>query len=200
MAIKAHAGPSDGRSVMEDALSRRARNRTHFATPLGGAPQSASPLPFYFLGIDALKAPDPLQAARIKGWRYPILGGIKAGLAAVRSPAGSGPSEFAGLTHGLLVDRLLQACLLAEQALGTSAEQYQPRLLDVPALQYAALWLEAPTRRQFIALLQGRPAGSAPLELVDDVIPELKTLAAAKGHAGPAASAPGLPPPTTPRN
>ena len=200
MAIKSHTGPADGRAVMEAALSTRTPNRMRFTTPLGGAPQSASPVPFFHLSIDQLAGVDPLGTATMTGWRYPIVGGIKPGLADVRGPTGGGAgSQFGGLSHGLMAQRFLEAAILAEQQLGDSAEVYQPRLLDVPALQYAALWLESPTGRRFVPLLEGRPAGTAPLKLVDDIVTDLRSRASARAQQT-ATPAPGTPAPTTPEN
>jgi hypothetical protein len=76
-----------------------------------------------------------------------------------------------------LAERFLQASAYADEQLGDQAEEYEPRLLDVPALWFAALWLEGSTSRYFIPLLDGRPPGTAPLKMVQDILPILKARA-----------------------
>lgn len=181
MTIKSHAGPIDGRAVMQQALATRVPQAEMFSTPLGGAPQTGSPVPFYHLSLDALTEPNPLEFATMTGWQYPVVGGIDPGLADIRDVP-DGPSSFAGLSHGLLAQRFIQASLLAEQALAAQAEEYQPRLLDIPALQFAALWLYGTTTSYFVSLLDGRPAGTAPLKLVTEIMSDLKARADSRSH------------------
>jgi hypothetical protein len=69
----------------------------------------------------------------------------------------------------------MQAALLAEQSLSAASEDFEPRLLDVPALPFVALWLHGnATTEYFIALLEGRTPGTAPLRLVKEILPELR--------------------------
>ena len=183
MTIKSNAGPVNGGDVVRQALAARMPQAKNFSTPLGGAPQTGSPVPFYHLSLAQLDSADPLASATITGWRYPVVGGINPGLVDVREGSNVTPATFAGLIHGIMVQRFMQASLLAEQTLASQTDVYQPRLLDVPALQFAALWLHGTSTNYFISLLDGHPLGSAPLVLVSDVLPDLRARATARTAA-----------------
>lgn len=185
MAIRAQAGPAGGRDIISAALSRRT-HRAAYLTPLGGAPQAGSPLPVYCLGLADAASAAPLARAIAVGWRYPIVGGANAGLANLE-PAEDGYA-FAGVSHGAFAARLVQAAYLAEEALGTTDAAYEPRLLEVPALGLAALWLNGPDDR-FIPLMEGQPPGTAPLRMIDDMEPVLKAALETRREAPPAAGA-----------
>jgi hypothetical protein len=181
MTIKRWSGPVDGLKIVQTALQQR-RHRAQTITPLGGAPQSASPLPMYHLGINDVERPDFLQRATQTGWRYPVLGGIQPGLAIITERPGG--VEYEGLTYGTLAQRLIQASLLAQQALGSVADQYEPRMLDVPGAHLVALWL-AGAQNQFISLMDGNPPGSAALSIVDDIQPRLIAAVRARANVLP---------------
>jgi hypothetical protein len=187
MTIIQNAGPANGRDVVRQALAIRMPQGRSFSTPLGGAPQAGSPVPFYHLPLSKLDSQDPLSQATLSGWRYPVVGGINPGLADLREGSDDSSPMYAGLVHGGMVQRFMQAALLAEQTLGSTSDAFEPRILDVPALQFSALWLVGKTTNYFISLLEGRPPGSAPLAVVSDIVPSLIAKAGAR-HA--AASSP----------
>jgi hypothetical protein len=181
MAIKAHKGPPAGLAIVQRALAMREHQATTFSTPLGGSPQTGSPVPLYYLSLQQLNDERPLAAARIVSWQYPVVGGLHPGLAEYREDFGDG-----GMSQGPLPSRFVQASMLAEQELSDNAEEFEPRLLDVPALQFAALWLHSATDKDFfISLLDGSPAGAAPLKVVRDVVPLLRARAASRAPAMP---------------
>ena len=157
MAIKANTGPIAGREVMHRELAARAPQAATFSTPLGGAPQAGSPIPVYHLSMERLNDRDPLAEATITSWRYPIVGGIQVGFADIRASEDGATATFGGLSHGIFSERFIQASLLAERTLADRQEDFQPRLLDMPALQFAALWLHGDRTQYFISLLDGRP-------------------------------------------
>lgn len=196
MPITSHVGPLDGRSILEQALSTRQGAAPAMAAPLGGTPFAGSPLPVYHLALHDLDGEAPLDRAVRTGWRYPVVGGLEPGLADIREAAsGRGASSFGGLSQGLLPRRLLEASQLAETALAGRAQSYEPRMLEVPAVLFSALWLHGADDEAFVSLLDGLPPGSATLELRADVVAELRARAATRARqganprpAGPAAS------------
>ena len=177
MTIKRLDGPPDGQKVMMRELGKRIPAAARFATPLGGAPQAGSPVPFYHLGLEDLKMRSPLTKATITGWRFPIVGGIHPGLAIIAGMADGSSSTFEGLAHGIIAARFIRAALLADEKLGSDVAEYEPRFLDVPALQFSALWLHG-QKNWFIPLLEGRPPGTAPLVMVPSILPDLRARAA----------------------
>lgn len=177
MTIKTHQGPADGWQVTSEAISTRTRRVEAGVSPLGGASHLAQPVPFYHLPLDKIDSNDPLAFATSTGWRYPIVGGDRPGLADIRGDEGSTGSKFAGLSHGILAKRFLEASTLADTQLGDGAEEFEPRILDIPALGYAALWLLGQQSQRFISLLEGNPPGTAPLQMVTDIVPQLRAVA-----------------------
>jgi len=189
MVIKSNRGPINGYAVMREALATRmprggARSASRgvesasldiVRPSLAGAPQTGAPVPVYHLSLEQLSAEDPLQLATISSWLYPVVGGIRAGLARVREAVPGGAARFSGLSHGIVAQRFMQAALLAEQSLAADAEDFEPRLLDVPALPFVALWLHGNAATEyFIPLLEGRTPGTAPLGLVKEIVPYLR--------------------------
>jgi hypothetical protein len=80
----------------------------------------------------------------------------------------------------------MQAALLGEQQLGGLEEEFEPRLLDVPALQFAAVWFQSAAQEYFISLLDGTPPGTSKLMLTQDIVPELRARMAARSAYAPA--------------
>lgn len=190
MAIKSNSGPPNGRKVMQQALSARLRQGAAARSPLGGGtPQTGSPVPVHHMSLDHLREKDPLSLTTVTSWLYPVIRGPRMGLADVREATSNTGATFGGLSHGTLATRFMEASILAEQQLAKSQEEFTPRLLDVPSLQFAALWLHGSSNDFFISLLDGKPAGTAPLAVVKDVLADLRVRATKR-------TAPRTPPPT----
>ena len=178
MTIRRHAGPTDGFQVLNQALSARGHN-VHRLFALGGAPQVTSPLPIYQITLQEAAQPDPIGAAKQTGWYYPVIGGAAPGIAKIYFDGTT--SKYEGITQGILPTRLIQAGYVADQQLGNVGEEYEPRMLLVPSLDIAALWLHAPFDH-FISLLDGDPPGSAPLVVTTDIRSALNTALRARGN------------------
>jgi hypothetical protein len=111
----------------------------------GGGINLSQPIPVYRLGLDDIDDEHCIDKAVEVGWRYllePAAGG-GAGYADVR-PEQGGDFKFTSLSRNANADRLLQAAHLAQQVGEGSTVAYEPRILDVPALYIAAVWLAAP--------------------------------------------------------
>lgn len=141
-----------------------------------------APLPLYNIELNETALPDPLKVARLVGWRYPILGGPEPGLAHLS--ANRADNEYQGLTRGYLPTRLIEAAEVADKALGTSTEEYEARLLQIPALRIMALWMAGGSNNRFVLLTDGRtpPNDGPPPAMVDDIRPVIK---AARGPNRP---------------
>ena len=167
MPIKGQIEPVGGRDIVNAALSQR----QHLPALLG-SPQTGAPLPVYLLSRDEALLPDPLSAAKLIGWKYPIIGGDSAGLAFLLiAPDGL---KFAGISHGPLAGRLLEAAVLADENLESVAEEFEPRLLEIPALHIYALWLFSAEREDvFISLMEGQPPDSFSLQVEHNIQPRI---------------------------
>ncbi|MFC5550974.1 hypothetical protein [Massilia aerilata] len=163
---------------MEQALAIRAHPITEHAMPLAGARQSGAPVPVFYLEPQQLTGPDPLSSAVQTNWVYPVMAGGEPGLVDIRPADNESVSEFGGIYYGLLARRVGESVQLAQLAVGENNMAFQLRLLQMPELDFAALWLKGRNEDYFISLFEGRPPGTATLQLQGDVLAELREQAA----------------------
>lgn len=184
MTIVPSQPPAGGQQAITAALAERI-SRAATLSPLGGSPATGAPLPMYNVELNQTMLPDPLSAARLVGWRYPVIGGPEPGLAHLS--AEQGDSEYEGLTRGYLPRRLIEAAEVAQEALGDSDERYEARLLQIPALRIIALWMKGTNDDRFVLLTDGRtpPTAGPPPPVIDDIRP---VIAAARGPDAPRAA------------
>jgi hypothetical protein len=189
MAIRNQNEPMGGRDIINAALSSRLpRARNLFA--LGGAAaQMGRALPIYMLTLEDAAASEPLTHAKLTGWRYPIVGGPVTGLASLAGSSSEG-AHYAGITHGILPDRLLQAAAFAEAKLGPVPDEYEPRLLEAPSLKIYCLWF-AGSSNFFVSLMDGQPPGTAPLKMETDISARIRdAMAVSRSPAVPLGGSP----------
>lgn len=103
--------------------------------------QTDSALPIYNLGLDYLKEGRDLSASMQVGWRYLLRhdGEVPASADAVSEI--DGEPIFTQVIEGPLVQGIFSAIEVAKSEKGLIEKEYEVRLLIVPALQFAALWL-----------------------------------------------------------
>ena len=123
------------------------------------AVDAGTPHESYHLGLDSVEAKKGVAGAEPIGWRYLIAGGPAGrGLAAEVHSRPSG-FEFAGLNEGPFVQQVADQI---EKLRGqTRNEDYEPRLLKIPALYIAALWLKGKNDDLFVPLQPSHPAVEA---------------------------------------
>ena len=177
MTIRNQNEPPGGRDIVNAALRARSPRTANLMALGGAAAQTGRALPIYILTLEDASAADPLALAKLTGWRYPIVGGELPGLASLAQ--GPDQPQYAGITHGLLPQRLLEAAKLAEETLASSSESYEPRLLDAPALRIYCLWL-AGASNYFISLMDGQPPGTSDLRIEDDIVARIRAALAAR--------------------
>jgi hypothetical protein len=188
MAIVAPAEPEGYRSFVHDALARL-RTRAQHLPALNGSPQTGAPLRHYVLSAVAASHPDPLSAATHVGWQYPVVGGAAPGFASVYEEPGG--LKFSGLSHGALPERLMEAAVLAEDTLKSQLEEFEPRLLQSPALRISALWLCGKGGANFFIVLDNtQQSGAWPLQIerniqarIDAALADLRARASAAAIA-----------------
>jgi hypothetical protein len=125
---------------------------------------TSQPLQLYAVQLrDITDENFPAKASPV-GWRYLIVRGEPVAFADVKHSADdSAALAFSRLTHGAAVQRLAQAAELADQAYSNSADAFECRILEIPALYEAALWLHGP-RDVFIPFVSATPAEGPPRE------------------------------------
>lgn len=172
MTIRQSRPPEGGRQAISAALSRRLP-RAAALSPLGGSPATGAALPMYNIELDQTGLPDPLEAATLVGWRYPVVGGPEAGLAHLGTEGTD--NEYQGLTRGYLPQRLVEAASIADEAVGGSSNDYEARLLQIPALRIVSLWMAGENDNRFVILTDGRARDiEAAPPLVDDIRPVIE--------------------------
>jgi len=145
MAIrKPSSGPGDGEQVVRRALNFFAGH--HDASdPLGGASETqfSAAIPVYRMDLENIRNKSFISEARYVGWRY-LLGLAEknqaVAIADVRENQ-SGQTAFSRLARGMIAQRLWDATMLADKTYRDRPEQFEFRIIDIPALQRSALWL-----------------------------------------------------------
>jgi hypothetical protein len=193
MAIKIPNGPSAQGTIAMQVSELRNHG---VAEPLGGALpiKAAQPLAVYVCGLSALASEGVVSSAVHKGWRYlltngqpvPVggtepVGGTSRHDVAIADAMGNAndAAAFSSLTHGLPAERLVQASAVAQSEFGASPEEFEPRILEIPALNTTALWMHGATGDSFIPYLEGAGTPSAP-NISENFADKIKERAAAQ--------------------
>ena len=170
MAITLPAPPEEGLEVLRAAITRlksRSETRTFTATA-NVAPQNidiSAPHRVYFVGSDDVASGRLLEAALLTGWRYIVLAGERALLAAELSYiAEDKPLEFSHANDGPFVEATIRGVRVAEGLAEIRAGNFELRLLEAPGLSLSALWFHA-ERRDFLLPLPPAPDGLSPYHL-----------------------------------
>jgi hypothetical protein len=137
---------------------------------LKGSPKIGTPLPNYILDPGDVSRSSPLAAARRVGWKYPVVDGAAPGLATLVEKAGT--LAYTGINHGISAERLIDAAILADDNLRSTVDEFEPRILEIPALRLYALWLYG-VQSFFVVLADGGRPGPGPLQLERDIGPHV---------------------------
>lgn len=129
-----------GLKKMED---KRASSTARLArtTAIGGTPELTQTIPVYNIGIKDLAENRGLEAASHIGWRYllghdsEVIASADAYLFPDRKP------EFAQVNEGPMVQGIVSGIHAANSEETIARGEYEVRLLVIPALYVAALWL-----------------------------------------------------------
>ena len=156
MAITMRNAPRGGAALLAAHVTDMVRAK---AIPKGMSaelhPERVShsePHPVYVATLDDLAAGKLLDAAKQTGWRYLLVqnnvavgeaevGARRTGARGARGGAKTAKLEFLGLTHGPFTDATIDALNAAERLPKVAKADYELRLLKVPAVYLAALWL-----------------------------------------------------------
>ena len=107
-----------------------------------GPLQLAEPLQVFTLGLDDLAAGRNLQATKSTGWLFLVQEGDQTLASAEVVPTGRGDEQvFSALNEGRFVRSIADAIRTARALPEVNQDDFEPRLLRVPALYVTALWL-----------------------------------------------------------
>jgi hypothetical protein len=168
MGIKTADGPAGASAAIARALSNLSSGGPATFDMERAAPQHLTkPIQVFTVPVDLITSLDFLDMATPIGWRYLVVDSIQepGSLAAVdvkEDEAGS--ATFQALSHGRMPERLAEASQLAANLLGDTPQDFEVRILELPALYLAALWLIGTDRSNlFIPFLDA--TASAPVRV-----------------------------------
>ncbi len=177
MPLRTPAPPASADQAARGAFQAAADARAFRLPALRNATgplQLAQPHQVFTLGLDDLAAGRGLAAARPTGWRYLVQDGGNAVAAAETVAAGPGDGHvFSAFNEGRFVASTAEAIQAAGESPETSQDDFEVRLLHVPALHVMALWLHGqdaaagdllmPLEPSPVQTPAGRPAPAAVL-------------------------------------
>lgn len=146
MAIKTAQGPAGASSAIAEAWSNLSGGPTAFDIKgFGAGPQMSRPIEVFAVPLDKITSTDFLDKAKPVGWRYLMFDSelTQSPLASadIKEDAAGG-ATFQAMTKGLMPERLSEASQFAAQHLADDPRDYEIRILEIPALYLAAIWLK----------------------------------------------------------
>lgn len=180
MVIVTSTGPANAADLLAPSLSHLLgpELKTRGLAPTGGSTQTTRAIPVFTVRLDEATDPDFVTRAQPRGWRYLILGKGPLAVADIRERKNG--HAFAQLTKGVLAQRLADSAARAEKDYGSSREQYEARIIDIPPLGMSAFWLHSGIGDVFYPLHEGatqrafKPAEDA--QFVDRVVNAAQSL------------------------
>lgn len=156
MAIKTKQPPDAATKALSAGLGQiRGAAPTRAMAEAAAAPEARTPHESYHLGLDAIEAKKGVADAHLVGWRYLLSSGAPGHAVAAEVHARANEYEFAGLNEGPFVQQMDDQI---EKMQGQIANKdYEPRLLRIPALYIAALWLKGSNDELFVPLEPSNP-------------------------------------------
>jgi hypothetical protein len=145
MGLKLPAAPEGTEQIVSSAI-RRAHSSRRFALTeaTGGAAvvTPVAPHKVFTIGLTQVAAGKGIAAAEESGWRTIILEGRNP-VAAVEFAGGGGGAAgaFKSLNQGPLVQSTASVMAMAEGLPQVQANDFEPRLLEIPAIYLVAIWL-----------------------------------------------------------
>ena len=144
MGLKLPIAPKETQAVVTHALTR-AHSSGRFALSgiTGGGAAVVTPVAphnVFTIGLKPLADGRGLGAAQPSGWRAIVVQGNHP-VAAVEFTGGGGPQDYKSVNEGPLVQSSASAMAIAEELPQVKEKDYEPRLLQMPAIYLVAVWL-----------------------------------------------------------
>lgn len=147
MPLRLPAPPQQGEGIILEALSSAVNQPTATAAAVAEAgPENlttAAPHQVYSVGLRDLAEGRLLAAAQLRGWRYIVLKDERP-LSSAELSGGGEALSFSNFNHGPFVASTVEGVGRAEALDIVREEDFELRVLEVPALYVVALWLHGP--------------------------------------------------------
>ncbi|MEP2103768.1 MAG: hypothetical protein ABJP02_16685 [Parasphingorhabdus sp.] len=156
--------PTVGHDILVNILSEL--GETEDPDALGGAlvQEISDPLPVHSLGLmEVAGGAVPQQNDQPVSWRYMLFkpdGVSSADLNSVGNASQVG--SFNRTTKGKIVDRLYEALLFVDEKFTDAEETYEIRIIEIPSINQAAVWLFSDENSLFIPYLDAERLKGAP--------------------------------------
>ncbi|MDP3898983.1 MAG: hypothetical protein Q8Q62_20115 [Mesorhizobium sp.] len=163
MTLNLTAAPVSDLDILVQSLSDIA-----FPVSVEGATDSydiSEPVPLFTIDTAAAARDIALSAATQVGWRYLLTDGPEVATADLdlASGAGGGGARFNNLTRGSIALNFKEALNVAGKLAASTDAVYELRILEVPALNMGAVWLERTDGSLFVPYLDAaRLSGEPP--------------------------------------
>ncbi|MBB4233248.1 hypothetical protein [Rhizobium mongolense] len=133
--------PAEGHSAITDAIADLVEPAADDGLGGGVGLDLSDPIPVYLLGLDRIKAADPLGHVELVAWRYLLERPDNAQVAYADVQQRDAKAEFVSVTGGDVAAALLEAAHRAEAYAATRSGDVEIRLLEVPSVKLSAIWL-----------------------------------------------------------
>lgn len=138
--------PDNAMAILTDAVTDLQAGDPTRAAGGGSARAAPHPFPLFRLTLAAIRCgTDPLRSVKQVGWRYLVERDGTPAIADLHQRSLNGALNFGQIASGPLVDRFIARAQQAETLVSNDSrkeDDYQARILEVPALHISALWLE----------------------------------------------------------
>jgi hypothetical protein len=125
--------------------------------------------------VDAATEDWPEKARQVS-WRHLVSGAQVAGAADITLNTGSDSPEFASFAEGEVVKALVTAIESAARLFEHAERSYEMRIVEIPAVYAAAVWLAGPDSL-FIPYLDGRSTSRRLFDVHPDYVRHIVQLA-----------------------
>lgn len=147
MSLTVPPPPPQGLNIVRDAVGSLINQETPAFQALRDTNREnvtvAAPHPVYVMGLIDVAEGTHLSNARLVGWRYLVLNDERS-LAAVEVNTDNAEQQvqFSSINQGRFVESTLEAIAFAEGLDEVREEDFELRLLEIPALYVVSLWLQ----------------------------------------------------------
>jgi hypothetical protein len=185
MAIKAGSAPHDAKSKLSKAMRHLLRTQPSADAPVmaGSVPVTSQPMPVFTLKLNDIQQGEFSKTAEQTGWRYLVVNGdASVGLADLKRSDGG--SEFSGLTKGPIVKNFEDAVELADKNYAKDRSNYELRVLEIPAVNVAAVWLHG-DKDVFIPYMEAGKLGPSVVREDPHFVSKVRSVAARRSIRRP---------------
>jgi chaperonin GroEL len=155
MSISTPQGPAGGQEVVHRAVTHLMSERSGEITAQGSYIEATRPIQLFVVGFGDANKNSFLENAIPFGWRYLILDDGPVAIADVRVSGAKKEAKFGSLIRGSVAEHYAQAAKQADMHYEAVPDAFEARVLEIPSLYMAAIWLHGNKKEVFFPFLDG---------------------------------------------